>query len=627
MNKVVSDAESIFEQIRDGLLNLDPVRFCEKYLTLDGKPFRLHNNGFKPFADMYRYIGLKAIESEAKPVVLVKGRQIGASLMCCNLEMFFMASGLFGNNGRPPMRIMHCFPQLELAYSYSKTKLNTMIATSVTSDSQKRIGKIQTFLEAKLDRTIEANNSLQFKQFQGGNTVSVESTGLTADRIRGRTIDCMFLDEIQDMKGAAIGNATKVLAQAQYGAPGKGIQVYFGTPKQSGTEYYKIWKQSTQQYYYLGCEKCKKHFPLYTPGSSDWEKIWIHGFIVRCTHCQHEQDKREAAERGKWIAANNDPDAKFIGYHINQLYMPHFTREHIESEKPINSPVNTERAYQNEVLGEFFAGSTSPITPEEIEKVCADPGRKFSPMISSNDNRKVYLGCDWGDKADVDQLGVGESGKRQQGQSYSCLVVLVADGPHILSIDYATRLKRNDPESKKEAVEEIFRRYSVTLAVGDIGHATDLTYILQKEYGDRFLASRAVDQVKNHIKYSTDIYPKEITFDRNYHIEELYNTMKQGKIRFPFGDYEKIAWLINHCCSMEMKVSADRNGELKQRYVKGSTQNDGLMSLLNAFLAFKWDITEGFTIKNPNQMQLDPTERKQIPAMTSYLPKFNSWRR
>ena len=64
----------------------------------------------------------------------------------------------------------------------------------------------------------------------------------------------------------------------------------------------RMWQTSSQQYYYLGCEGCKEHFPLYTPGSDDWEDIWIHTKIVKCPKCGHEQDKLAAQERGKWVA-------------------------------------------------------------------------------------------------------------------------------------------------------------------------------------------------------------------------------------------------------------------------------------------------------------------------------------
>ena len=619
----------VFDHIKDGLLNLDPVSFCERNLTLDGKPFRINGNGYKPFADIYRYIGMKAIEKDSKPIVLVKGRQVGATTMASALEMFFMASGLFGTVGRPPIRIMHCFPQLELAYAYTKTKLNTMISGAVPAPTSglRRPGRAKSILEEKLDKNMAANDSLHFKQFEGGNHVWIESTGIDSSRIRGRTVDGILFDEVQDMRGEALANAVKILSKAQYGRVGDGMQVYFGTPKQSGSEYWKIWKSSTQQYYHLGCERCGEYFPLYTPGSDDWEKIWLYEFIVRCTECGFEQDKREAAERGKWIALNPDPEAKFIGYHINQLYMPDFKKEKIIAEKPENSPVNTERAYRNEVLGEFFKGSSSPITPEEIQERCADVSRKFTKSIQMGDNRKVYAGFDWGQKADVGQLAVGEHGPRQQGQSFSCSVILTTDGPHIMSIEFATRLQRNDMAHKKEVVEEMFRRYSVDLAVGDIGYANDLTYILQQEHGEKFLASRASNHVRGHIKYDTAVFPKEIIFERDYYIAELYDVMRQGKIRFPFGDYEKISWLINHCCSMEIKVTRDTAGELKQRYVKGSTPNDGFMALLNAYLAYKFDITGGFSIQNPNLMRADPNERRPIPAVVGYIPKMNPSKR
>lgn len=792
----------LFEQIRDSLLMLDPVYFCQKYLTLDGKPFRIEGNGYKPFADIYRYIGVKALEKNSLPVAVVKGRQIGMSTLASCLELYFMACGFFGIPGHPPIRIMHCFPQLELAYAYTKTKLNTMITTSVNPDkinpSVKKAGRHKSYLELKLDTATAANDSLQFKQFENGNHIWIESTGLDGNRLRGRqlcletelptpngfvklknlkegdqlfdengkicnvikihpvnltpeayrvtfddgtivdacaehlwptynkyeqnkklsfkirstkeifnslkvkdnhaidnclaveysekelykikinsistrrfiksiesieskpmrcitvdspshlylitksfipthnTVDAVFFDEIQDIRGEALGNVTKSLAKSQYGKVGEGIQVFFGTPKRKGSEFWKIWNQSSQQYYYLGCSKCNGHFPLYTPSSNDWEKVWIedtlpkthpdHGFIVKCIHCGHEQDKRIAAEKGKWVPFNKNPEVKFVGFHMNQLYMPEFTRAKIIGEKPENHPINTERVFQTEVLGEFYSGDSSPITVEEIDAVAADRGRKFRAKITTSDNKRVYLGCDWGQKVDSDALQIGDK-KRQQGQSYSCSVVLVADGPHILSIDFATRLKRNDLESKKGIVEQMFRQYSVNLAVGDIGYANDLTEILQKEYGDKFLASQAASRVNGHVKYKTDFFPNTIVFERDYYIAEVYSMIKEGKIRFPYGDYEKVSWLIDHICSMEIKPVKDRSGDTGIRYVKGATPNDGMMALVNAYLAYKFDISGGFTINNPNLMLKDPTEHRQIPAIAGYIPRMNPFKR
>src|SRR5277367_6046366 len=131
------DDKELFLKLKKQLMAYDPVIFCQENLTLDGEPFSLSGNGYKPFSDIYRYIGIKALEPNAKPVIMVKGRQVGATTMASALEMYFMGSGLFGDGFRPPIRVIHAFPQLELAAAYSKTKLNQMISQAKIPDGAK----------------------------------------------------------------------------------------------------------------------------------------------------------------------------------------------------------------------------------------------------------------------------------------------------------------------------------------------------------------------------------------------------------------------------------------------------------------------------------------------------------
>jgi hypothetical protein len=608
------------------LFNKYPVYFSENYLTLDGKPFRLHGNGYKPFADIYRYIGIKALEPNAKPVMIVKGRQVGATTMANALEMYFMGSGIFGVGDKPPIRVIHAFPQLELAAAYSKTKLNQMISSAVPVDGFEKkpsMTKPRSFMQSLLDQSTATNDSLHFKQFVGGNHLWIESVGLDGDRIMGRTADVIFFDEVQKTTSMAIGNSLKVLTTAKYGKPSKGVQIYFGTPRRKGSDFHKMWQASSQQYYYLGCEKCENHFPLYTPGSDDWKTIWIHTYVVRCPHCSHEQDKRLAAERGKWVALKNidEEDCKMVGFHINQLYMPMFTREDIENEMPGKHPINTERVFMNEVLGEFFQGDSSPITPEEIRETCADTGRKFSARIMPDRNKIIVLGVDYGARADLEQLANPDTIKAS-GQSFSTAVVLEAKGPGLLSIEFATKFKRNDIDSKKGLIDQLMRQYSIQLAIGDIGYSNDFSTLLHTAYGDRYIVSRAHNKVNNHVKYTTDAFPKEVVFERDYYIGELYEQMKKGMIRFPYGDYEKVAWLVEHCASMEIKPSISRmGGDPSVHYVKGGTPNDGFMALLNAYIAYKFIISKGFTNNNPMmQTQLFKTKNKPL-ALTGFIPR------
>jgi hypothetical protein len=470
----------LLDRIKDRLLMADPVYFAEKYLTIDGEPFRLQKGGWKPFADIYRYIGLKAVEKDGKPVVIVAGRQVGKDLaldtpiptpqgwktmddlqvgaqvfdengtvcdivavspiftdhkcykltfddgtevvagedhqwitnvgeasnvkatkeiaytleanhyimqpqkssstkiisivdmptvatkcisvnsqsklylasksfipthntsMAAALECYFLGSGLYGNGTNPPIRLVHAFPDASHAAAYSKVKLSAMINGSLLTNKDAPKGtRPKSYMQSLIDKTSDSNDTLSFKQFSGGNHIWIESVGVDGNRLMGRTADIIYYDECQKMYAAAIGNSSKILTQARYGKPGEGIQVYFGTPLLQGSTYWDMWNASSQQYYHLGCEKCKKLFPLYTPKSNDWEETWIYGYTVRCAHCGFEQDKRDAAERGKWVAIKDQTDAKFVGFHINQLYIPTFTKEKIISEKPENNPEKT----------------------------------------------------------------------------------------------------------------------------------------------------------------------------------------------------------------------------------------------------------------------------------------------
>jgi hypothetical protein len=197
---------------------------------------------------------------------------------------------------------------------------------------------------------------------------------------------------------------------------------------------------------------------------------------------------------------------------------------------------------------------------------------------------------------------------------------LLSKGPGLLSIEFCNKFKRNDPESKKGLIDQLMRQYNISLAVGDIGYSNDFSYTLHQAYGDRYLVSRAHNRVNDHVKFNPDAFPKEIIFERDFYIGELYEQMKKGMIRFPYGDYEKIAWLIEHCSSMELKPSISRNGgDPGIHYVKGGTPNDGFMALLNAYLAYKFMVSRGFTNNNP---LLQNTKNANKPmVVTGFVPR------
>jgi hypothetical protein len=256
-------------------------------------------------------------------------------------------------------------------------------------------------------------------------------------------------------------------------------------------------------------------------------------------------------------------------------------------------------------LGEFHSGEGMPITFEEIYTACRDVDRAMSPQILK-DEKVTYLGVDWGGKPDVDGV--------KRGQSFSVGVILSVEHDKKFNIEFATKLKKIGLSDKIEFIDSMFKLYSVRSAMGDIGFAEDISNELKKEYGDKYKTVRNSSMVSGGVKYNKE--ELEIVVDKDKIIEEVFDLLRKGNIRFPWASYERIAWLIKHCCSMESRISM-RQGQPHQTYIKGKTQNDGLMALIYAYLAYKFDKTSGF------RMNTDIIKGSGIPRpVLAYAPKL-----
>lgn len=584
----VEQNNKLFNHVKNSFLDYDPAHFIENNLLIDGGRFTVLENGWKFMSDVYRYIALQATKKTGKPVVIKKGRQVGATMMAGALDLYFTNSSLFVS---PPIKVAHLFPSIPIKDKFAQVKLEDLIR-----------GSKNDFINKNKLKSNNAVDNLTLKQFNTG-TLYTESIGADGDRIRGMTLDVAFFDECQDMPGIAINNTIKTLTASKYGPIGHGVQVYFGTPKEKDSWFSQTWDMSDQRYYHLGCGSCKETFPFYQPNNDDWKTIWVTGYDIKCPHCGAITKKVDAIELGKWVASKNTEDCKYIGFHINQFYIPTLTREFINDLMPENNPNNTEVAWNNEVIGEFYAGVGMPLTRTHLEAYCKDADRKFSSYINPRD-KKTYLGVDWGDKID------GES----RGQSFSCVVVLSDSGDGTLSIEHAHKLKERSYEYKKDTINEMYRRFGIAKGCGDFFFGQDVVEYLQNVHGQNFLAATGSGVLKSALKFDEENL--SISYNKDLLIDELFDKMRKGKVRFPWQSYEKIEWLLEHCTSMGTSIKYV-SGQPIKTYVKGLTPNDGLMALMYAYIAWKFDSTKGFTIK-PGMKQSNILPRPSL----AYTPRL-----
>jgi ribosomal protein S27E len=586
----------LFRQIKDEISLLDPVSFAENHLTVDGKPFRMSGTGWKFMADLYREVAAQATNKNAKPMVILKGRQIGATVLAAVLSLYFTASGLYGTGPeKPPMRVLHVFPTLGLMSKYAKDKLGPMVAGSQNGYVHKRLLKN----DPNAIKMAGHEEAIAEKTFIGYNKLRIEGTGADGDRIRGLSQDAILFDECQDMPREAIETAGPILTSAQYGAPTRGIQLYFGTPKGTGSYFYNIWQKSDQRFYQLRCVGCSHYFFLYTTGSDSWKKIWVSGHDVKCPECGNIQKKADAIEGGRWMPTKSG-DTQYVGYHVSVLLHPWFTKESILDLDPSVNKERSEKAWKNETLGEFYSGGGMTISLDDIRANCHDLSRGLAKSIIDRGDKTMVMGIDWGGK---DLSSGGEEGEEAEdaasksgsGQSYTAVVIMSVDKNGIFTIENAYRLKRNDFEYKVNIISEMYRLFKVQVAAADIGYGQDIVQHMQGSmgFGERFLGCINSGTLNSTISYK----PKElrVVLNKDAMVEEVFSMVRNGKIKFPVHgeSYDRIEWLMQHFTSMEVKRIV-KNDNVYNRYVKGAIQNDGLMAAIYAMIAYKFIATSGF---------------------------------
>lgn len=576
--------EQLFEDLKKEIAVLDPVAFAENYLTIDGKPFSMTKSGWKFMADLYREVAAQATSPIAKPMVILKGRQVGATVLAAVLSLYFTASGLYGTGpDRPPIRVLHTFPTLGIMSKYAKDKLSVMINSSQGGYVSKR--SIHNDPEAK--RTAP-EDTLTEKTFMGGNRLRVDSIGRDADRLRGLSQDVLLFDEVQDMSQHAIENALRVLTSAQYGPPTKGVQLYFGTPKQAGSYFWDLWEASDQRFYQLRCAQCGHYFFLYNIGSNDWRKIWIGGHTIECPECKHHQNKVDAIEGGRWVPTAPGPK-KYIGYHLNVLLNPIYTREAVEDYDPEVNPTRSFRAWENETLGNFYSTSNLTLSLDDLKATCLNPERGLARKIKPGSDKVYIMGIDWGDKID------DENEKESRGRSFTAIVVLSVDKRGVFTVENAWKLPKNDFTHKVEVIQHLFKMFRIRVCVADYMWGQDVVTHMQGSlnYGSKFLGCYNSGNVGRMLTFK----PKDltVTVNKDLMLDEMFSLLRKGKIQFPAkGDaYDRVAWLMEHCTSMEV-TTAKRYGSSIKKYVKGVGPNDGLMALMYAVIAYKFIATNGF---------------------------------
>ena len=307
----------------------------------------------------------------------------------------------------------------------------------------------------------------------------------------GIEADLCCIDEYQDSDGDVLPMLVEMMALSEY----KWV-VVSGTAREQGSEFWRLWEQSSK-------------------GEWDSEtETWTHG----------------------------KSNANIIGYHISQSMHPDISEEEIAQKKETYTP----RRFANEVLGEFFAGATKPITFDEVLPTF---DRERGVVRGVLPPEKTFMGIDWGRETTV---------------------VIIDDKGNILN---AVKLDSRDTGKgdEVEILKQMIVDYNCVQVVADIGYGARQVRQLQEEFGERVRSCYYTSRPMTPYEYKKRDNNRHLIFmcvvDRTTYVELTVEAIKNKEVSLPYED-ESLAWVAHEWCSLTSSEEADAKNT---RPVRGQT--------------------------------------------------------
>lgn len=282
-------------------------------------------------------------DKDVETVIVMSSAQVGKTELINNIIGYFI--------DYDPAPIMLLMPTLDLATSYSKKRLATMIRdTPVLRDKVK---------DAKAK---DSDNTLLEKGFPGGYIAIVGANSPTG--LSSRPIRILLADEVDRFPlSAGIEGDPLSLAEKRTKTFWNKKKFFVSTPTEKGiSRIDKEFESSTKEEWCVPCPICGRYQPY------SWAQIKFEDVTMECKYCKERFSEFEwKSGNGKWIAQNSEVEKK-RGFHLNALASPWERWEDIISdfkEAKKNGP-ETLKTWVNTTLGEPWEDREGEGTDKEV---------------------------------------------------------------------------------------------------------------------------------------------------------------------------------------------------------------------------------------------------------------------
>lgn len=185
-------------------------------------------------------------------------------------------------------------------------------------------------------------NSL-FKQFKNGSSEIFTYAYDSPDRIRGKSVDSVTGDEMQDFNYDFMGVIEECMSARKH----PGIRKYFGTPKTLDNTLTRLFEEGSQAEWVTRCSHCNKDN---IPNLDNHILKMLGKAGIICAHCGKPLFP---AEHGRWVHARPDRRLIHSSYHVPQIISPaHYAIREKWDRLMLKFERQPKHMFYNEVLGQ-----------------------------------------------------------------------------------------------------------------------------------------------------------------------------------------------------------------------------------------------------------------------------------
>lgn len=441
-------------------------------------------------------------DTPARKVLLFTSRQTEKSTTIGN--RIFSRCGM-----RPGHTVLFVSPSAMQTTAFSKTRMNEII-------------EISPLIKAQTHEHL--TNNIFEKHFANASKVYLRYAFLTADRIRGLSVNDIFADEVQDLLPDTMPVIEETASHHQ-----ETLFVYSGTPKGFDNTIHSYWNDSsTMSEWAIPCEHhgLPKH-----PATWHWnilgeKNLGKEGPV--CDRCGNPLNPEHPYARWVEMQPFDGKRISFEGYRVCRLMVPWFYKSPKKWKEILESRERYPTAqFMNEVLAISYDSSTKPITKLELIAACdASYENSLEKARAISATNTLFFGIDWGSgERAYTVLTVGAYCRSDA--SFQIIFMMRFTGP------------LTDPVAQMDELEHLINVLRPKYVGTDFGFGFYQNKRLLSRFGNhRIFPFEYAPRLNVKLKYVPAMH-RSIAF-RTPLMSDLFVALKKGKVRLPrWADIER----------------------------------------------------------------------------------------